>query len=366
MKKKSICSWCGKEFESYQYRNSKNTFCCKEHYLLFHSKNTVFKKCSYELCDNKVRIFASRDDGSKKYCSRKCYKLDFKATNFGKNAKKGYYVSLKTHKKIWFDSTYELRRMKQYDNDKNIVSWDRCKIKIPYLDSLGKQHYYHPDFIIYKNDEIKIIEEVKGILDENDLIKITIAKKWCKNNNFEYRVINFNDIMLQNEIDILYDEYENSFGTFYRISFIYTLMKIALIISNRSTCLRAKVGCVIAPMSCWNVFSFGYNGSASGEDNACKSLEPGKCGCIHAEINALKKLHEFHFNKEECVLFNTTAPCFNCASEIIKYPNIKKVIYLKSYRDNSGLKLLRQNGVIVEKYSDLIEQQNKKIFYIEG
>lgn len=367
MKKKSACSWCGQEFESYQYRNSKNVFCCKEHYLLFHSKDTVYQKCAFELCENKVRVYGSHNDGSKKYCSRKCYKLDFKPTNFGKNAKKGYYISIKTKKKIWFDSSYELRRMKQYDNNDEVLNWDRCKIKISYYDKTGKQHFYHPDFLVtYKNSEIKTIEEVKGILDENDLIKIAAAKHWSAENKFNYKVINFNDITLQNEIDILYDEYDNSFGKFYRISFIYTMMKIALIISNRSTCLRAKVGCVITPISCWNVFSFGYNGSPSGEDNACKSLEPGKCGCIHAEINALKKLKEHSFSKQDCILFNTTAPCFNCASEIIKFTNIKKVIYLKSYRDNSGLQLLRRYDIEVEKYNDLVDAQNEKIFYTKS
>jgi deoxycytidylate deaminase len=50
--------------------------------------------------------------------------------------------------------------------------------------------------------------------------------------------------------------------------------------SERSTCARLNVGCVITSVDFRYVYSVGYNGNASGLHNGCESTEPGNCGCF--------------------------------------------------------------------------------------
>ena len=67
-------------------------------------------------------------------------------------------------------------------------------------------------------------------------------------------------------------------------------MKMAETISLRSHHPRWKVGAIIITSDNTQVLSLGYNGNAAGLKNRPDSMSPGKCGMIHAEINALLKL----------------------------------------------------------------------------
>ncbi|MHB8407789.1 MAG: deoxycytidylate deaminase [Acidiferrobacterales bacterium] len=116
-------------------------------------------------------------------------------------------------------------------------------------------------------------------------------------------------------------------------------MSLALTLSQRSTCDRAKVGCVVVSKDNHRVLAVGYNGGAQGVFNECQSSEPGKCGHLHAEINALIKM-----NYNEPVmkkLYTTTEPCFSCAVAIIN-ANINEIVYLVPYRTHEGLDLLKK------------------------
>lgn len=75
-------------------------------------------------------------------------------------------------------------------------------------------------------------------------------------------------------------------------------MRIAEIISLRSTCLRAHAGAVIIKND--SIISTGYSGAPRGEENCCDigicerdrlCIEPGKnyelCRSVHAEANAI-------------------------------------------------------------------------------
>ena len=250
--------------------------------------------------------------------------------------------------------------MKEMDNDQSIKMWSRAKIKISYMNTENKQKLHNPDFHVeYEN--YSAIEEVKGYINENTVLKIKAAKEWCQKNNYIYRVFGEKEILNPMSPEILMDNYSNKYGFFWRPSFIYIWMKSAILISERSTCIRHKVGCTITPKSFRYNYSFGYNGSLSGEENGCKSLDPGDCGCIHAEINALNKIDELNISMEESIMFVTLSPCKDCAERILKYPQIKTVIYLSNYRSSKGREILIQNGVNVIKYSNLINEQNKTI-----
>jgi dCMP deaminase len=124
-------------------------------------------------------------------------------------------------------------------------------------------------------------------------------------------------------------------------------MDFASNIARRSPDPNFKVGCCIVTEDNCQVLSIGYNGDHKGGSNVRESLEPGKSGFIHAEINALIKLD--YNNPKAKTLYITLSPCSHCAKAIIN-GGIAKVVYRDQYRDTSGLDLLEKHGVMVERY----------------
>ena len=121
------------------------------------------------------------------------------------------------------------------------------------------------------------------------------------------------------------------------------MMKTAMIFSERSTCDRLHVGAVITNEEMTNIDAIGYNGGARGLSNACESTEPGKCGHIHAEINAIIKSNYNIPNKR---IFITHSMCSACAKAIIN-ARISRVYFRVQYRDKEPIKMLQKAGVEV-------------------
>jgi dCMP deaminase len=134
-----------------------------------------------------------------------------------------------------------------------------------------------------------------------------------------------------------------------RIPLEEVYMRMAQELAKRSTCARNQVGTVIASPDLSQVLGVGYNGNARGLPNRCDSTEPGKCGCIHSEQNALIKAGAQLPGK---VMFVTTSPCVMCAKMTIN-TNVARVFYRDPYRDAAGLDVLRQGGVEVVHYDQL-------------
>lgn len=122
-------------------------------------------------------------------------------------------------------------------------------------------------------------------------------------------------------------------------------MGLALKLKERSTCERLNVGAVITDSKYEKVYSVGYNGGAKGQNNSCESSEPGKCGHLHAEINALIKCQ---VNDSKKILFITTSPCNVCAKAIVN-SGFSKVYYNQSYRSDSGKEILNKANIEIEK-----------------
>ena len=100
---------------------------------------------------------------------------------------KGWYVSLKNDEKYYYDSFWELIRMKILDLDVTVIKWTkRHGIKIPYFKEY--KHYYVPDFLITYENSNQVLEEVKGY-DESKKEKILALKKYCKKNSIGYNII---------------------------------------------------------------------------------------------------------------------------------------------------------------------------------
>ena len=123
-------------------------------------------------------------------------------------------------------------------------------------------------------------------------------------------------------------------------------MRMAEELAKRSTCARNQVGTVITNADLTQVLGIGYNGNARGLPNACDGPEPGRCGCLHSEQNALVKAGAMLPAK---VMFVTTSPCVMCAKLTIN-TNVAKVFFRSAYRDPAGLEVLHQGGVETELY----------------
>lgn len=136
-------------------------------------------------------------------------------------------------------------------------------------------------------------------------------------------------------------------------------MDMAFNISMRSTCTERHVGAVITSKDFENVYSIGYNGNYKGGPNTCDHVGI-KCGCIHAEINALIKCS---IKDKQKVMFVTLAPCEMCAKTMIN-SGFSTIYYGCSWKDNPGISLLEGAGIKcihLEQYQDALQGQIVKL-----
>ena len=138
-----------------------------------------------------------------------------------------------------------------------------------------------------------------------------------------------------------------------RPSFEEVYMQFAETIAMRSTCKRLKVGTVITTTDYRKVLAVGYNGNASGLDNTCDREEPGNCGCLHSEENAVINCDAPRETRK--FVFVTHLPCAACAKRLINMGNVEKIIYRKSYRKADAVELLECVGIEVHQF---IQQDN--------
>ena len=126
-------------------------------------------------------------------------------------------------------------------------------------------------------------------------------------------------------------------------------MEFAHSISKRSPDAKHKVGAVIITEDNTQVLSVGYNGDQKGGSNCRDSLETGKSGFIHAEINALIKCDYNHHKKKKMYL--TLSPCDICAKAIIN-AGIDEVIYDHVYEQSDGIAILKNHNIAVRSFPE--------------
>ncbi len=110
-----------------------------------------------------------------------------------------------------------------------------------------------------------------------------------------------------------------------------------------SHCERKKVGAIIVKNGM--IISDGFNGTPTGFDNYCED-EDGytKWYVLHAEANAILKVAKSTNSCEDATLYLTLSPCKECA-KLIHQSGIKRLVYIKEYKDISGLKFLKKAGI---------------------
>jgi len=127
-------------------------------------------------------------------------------------------------------------------------------------------------------------------------------------------------------------------------------IELAEKLSKRSTCNRMSVGCVIVSEDYSHVYGIGYNGNAKGRKNGCERNEPGNCGCLHAEENALLKVSEPASVPK--IAFVTHQPCEYCAKRFINKQGFIRIYYKYPYRKTEGLEILKEAGIEVIKLGE--------------
>jgi dCMP deaminase len=143
-------------------------------------------------------------------------------------------------------------------------------------------------------------------------------------------------------------------------------IKIADLTSQRSNCIKRKVGCILVKDN--RILSLGYNGTPVDSLNCyqggCKrccdqyyqrqSNSAGEsldlCMCLHAEENAIL------FNKREdlrgSTMYVTLIPCISCVKKILQC-KISRVVYVNNYNktlDEQSKSILTNNNVVLEKF----------------
>jgi len=120
-------------------------------------------------------------------------------------------------------------------------------------------------------------------------------------------------------------------------------MKLATDLAQRSHCVKAHVGAVLARDT--RIISIGYNGPPAGTHNCdeewpetgCARDSKGSCSlALHAEQNAILYAVKNGARLEGATLYTTLSPCIACA-RLIFSAGIKQVYFSKSYAQYKGI-----------------------------
>jgi len=141
----------------------------------------------------------------------------------------------------------------------------------------------------------------------------------------------------------------------HRIDWDTYFMRIAQLVAERSTCLRAKVGAVIVRDR--SIISTGYNGAPSGLphclDVGCliyRSVTPDGTeeeNCfrtIHAEINAIAQAAKNGNSIDGAWIYVTASPCIHCLKVLINV-GMKRIYYATPYKIHTVEDMIRMAGI---------------------
>jgi len=135
-------------------------------------------------------------------------------------------------------------------------------------------------------------------------------------------------------------------------------MSMAELVSQRSTCVRRRVGAVIVKDK--HILSTGYNGSPKGtrhcEELGCireqLNIPSGTrhelCRGVHAEQNAVAQAAYFGVSVKDATIYTTTFPCSMCTKILIN-SGIVEVVYGTGYADDLSKELLAETSITVRR-----------------
>ncbi|OYT59565.1 cytidine deaminase [Euryarchaeota archaeon ex4484_178] len=146
-------------------------------------------------------------------------------------------------------------------------------------------------------------------------------------------------------------------------------MRMAYLVSTRSTCTRRKVGAVIVKDK--RILATGYNGPPKGlahcdvtgcireELNVPSGERHELCRGLHAEQNAIIQAAVHGVSIRDATIYVTNHPCVVCAKMLIN-AEIKEIVYAEGYPDELAQLMLLESKIKVRRFT-LPEDEVKKI-----
>ena len=131
-------------------------------------------------------------------------------------------------------------------------------------------------------------------------------------------------------------------------------MSIALLVSQRSTCIRRHVGAVIVKNK--RILSTGYNGVPSGIKHCTEvgclrdklNIPSGEkhelCRGLHAEQNAIIQAAYHGVEIKGSELYCTNQPCIICSKMIIN-AGINTIYFRDGYPDDLSFEMLKEADI---------------------
>lgn len=131
-------------------------------------------------------------------------------------------------------------------------------------------------------------------------------------------------------------------------------LKIALVVAERSTCLRHHVGAVAVKDK--HILSTGYNGAAAGLKDCLElgclrnklNIPSGTrheiCRAIHAEQNVIIQASLHGVSLEGATIYCTHTPCILCAKMLVN-ARIKRFVSFGKYSDDAFGELFKEAGI---------------------
>jgi dCMP deaminase len=135
-------------------------------------------------------------------------------------------------------------------------------------------------------------------------------------------------------------------------------LQMAKLVSQRSTCLRRKVGAVVVKDK--RILATGYNGAPKGLEHCLDigclreklKIPSGErhelCRGLHAEQNALIQASLYGISLKDSALYATNQPCIICAKMLIN-AGIKEIVIADGYPDKMAMEFLKKAKVKIRK-----------------
>jgi len=128
-------------------------------------------------------------------------------------------------------------------------------------------------------------------------------------------------------------------------------LRMAVEWAKLSHCHRKQVGSLIVKDRM--IISDGYNGTPTGFENPCEDeTNTTKWYVLHAEANAILKVAASSHGCRDATLYLTLSPCKEC-SKLIHQAGIKRLVFIKKYKDTGGLNFLEKAGVELTQIEDI-------------
>lgn len=156
-----------------------------------------------------------------------------------------------------------------------------------------------------------------------------------------------------------------------RISMPEFFMGIARIVARRSACNYYHIGMAFTKGD--QLLSVGYNGPPRKEPNCCEvgcakevdgKMLPhgsGMCRGCHAEMNGISNAARNGIRLENCIVYGTWSPCYDCAKHLANL-GISEFIYEKKYKEEfqKVKKLFKNQGITLITFQTKLRRERRE------